>query len=426
MMRATFVVDTSVLLEDPNILVTSKNAIFIPYVVLLEIEKKKTAPGNLGSQARKVIRILEKLRCDGCLASGVKNQEGAKITVLDYEYEDSKQNDDTIIYTALEVKAPKSKPVVLLTNDIAMRIKANFFKINATYWKSGSNSDEIWTGKKEIVVSKEEIDQFYSDGYFILDGDEWLDNQFLVIGCNSTSSFALARVRREPGGFTANSLMANRDESRAIISITPRNCEQKFAEEVLMDPEVELVTLNGMAGCGKTLLSLAAGWDQVVEQQRYEKIVIVRPIVSVGKELGHLPGDIDEKMAPWIEPIKDNLTFLLGGNKQAVDSCMENGKIEIQPLSHIRGRSIPNAWIIVDEAQNLSPEEAKTILTRVAEGSKVVMVGDICQIDVKGSSKHDNGLSHVISKLKGQTIFAHITLTKGQRSELATLTAELL
>lgn len=425
-MRATWVVDTSALLEDPGLLEKSTNTVYVPYVVVLELEKKKTAPGELGSKARKTIRILETLRCSGDLSKGVKNKQGSKIIVVDWEYDDAKQNDDVIIFTALDIKSPKTKPVTLLTNDIAMRIKASAMSIKSMAWKAGDGEDELYTGKKNIVVDGQCVDDLYTHGFFVLEGDDFNDNQFLVVESNTTCSAALARVRKEADGFTANALMAKRDDDRALISITPRNSEQKFAEEVLMDPDVELVTLNGMAGCGKTLLALSAGWDQVVEKQRYEKIIIVRPIVSVGKELGHLPGDISEKMAPWIEPIKDNLAFLLGGNKQAVESYMQSGQIEIQPLSHIRGRSIPNAWIIVDEAQNLSPEEAKTILTRVAEGSKVVMVGDIGQIDTKGSSKFNNGITHVVNRLKNQEIFAHITLTKGQRSKLATLTAEFL
>ncbi len=438
MAKKTYVLDTSVYLTDSNCVNSfGNNDIVIPLKVLEEIDKHKKRQDSVGSQARSIIRKLDSLRDKGSLSKGVRIDKGMGIVRVssynplclpdDLDLDDS---DNQIIATALSEQeiAPKSRKVVVVSRDINMRVKCDSLGLlTEDYYAEQvvENSEGLYTGRTEILVDEQIIDQFYSGEEIVLDQSDYclFPNQFIMLISNSNDKkTALARF------INYNTPLQKIIKSSANVWRTnPRNKEQQFAFELLMDPNVPVVSLVGKAGSGKTLLALAAGLEQTFNTNGiYKKIVVTKPVEPVGKDIGFLPGTMEEKMMPWLAPIQDNLQFLMGDDKATLEMYMEKGQIEVEAMTFIRGRSISNAFIVIDEVQNMTQHEIKTILTRVGENTKIVLTGDIEQIDNVYIDATNNGLSYVVERLKNENITGHVTLLKGERSKVATIAATKL
>lgn len=435
-MSKIFVIDTNVLLHDPKSLFAFKdNELVIPLVVLDELDKKKNGPDETARHARMVIRSLDKMRLEGNIHKGVATQDGGLIRVeLNHRDKcpqdlDPQRPDNRIISVALGIKeeisnAQESRKVILVTKDINLRVKCDALGVNTEDYNADSvaeNASSIYEGCKELDIPDEMIDQFHADGFISAVGlGEFYPNQYVFVKSAITpKKSGLARYEKE-------SLVKIKTYGD-VWGISSRNKEQAFALDALFNPDIKLVTMIGKAGSGKTLLAAAAGISQLLDSHTYKKLIMTRPVQPLGKDIGFLPGDIDEKMKPWMAPLQDNLELLFSDKgANYLDMQREAGLIEVEALTYIRGRSIPRSFIIVDECQNLTAHEVKTIITRVGDGSKIILTGDILQIDNPFIDSVDNGLSWVIEKFKNYPIAAHITLHKGERSELATLAAEIL
>ena len=438
MAKKTYVLDTSVYLTDSNCINSfGNNDIVIPLKVLEEIDKHKKRQDSVGSQARSIIRILDALRDKGSLSKGVRIEKGMGVVRVssynplclpdDLDLEDS---DNQIIATALSEQetAPKSRKVVVVSRDINMRVKCDALGLLTEDYQAEQvveNSEGLYTGRSEILVDEQIIDQFYAGEKIMLDSQEHIlyPNQFVMLISNSNDKkTALARF------INYNTpLQKIIKSSTSIWSTSPRNKEQQFAFELLLDPGVPVVSLVGKAGSGKTLLALAAGLEQTFgKDSQYKKIVVTKPVEPVGKDIGFLPGSMEEKMMPWLAPIQDNLQFLMGDDKATLEMYMEKGQIEVEAMTFIRGRSISNAFIVIDEVQNMTQHEIKTVLTRVGEGTKIILTGDIEQIDNVYIDATNNGLSYVVERLKEEQVTGHVTLLKGERSKVATIAATKL
>ena len=287
-----------------------------------------------------------------------------------------------------------------------------------------TDEKHLFTGLKKHLVDDQLIDQFYNGEHVFFDKHEgkFFPNQFVMLVSNSNEKkTALARF------ISYESKLEKVSEPKdALWGLKPRNKEQVFAINLLNNPEIPIVTLVGKAGCGKTLLAIAAGLDQVLEKRMFKKLIVSRPIQPLGKDIGFLPGTMEEKMRPWLMPIQDNIDFLLNGESKSMDIFFDDGTIQIEALTYIRGRSISNAFVIIDEAQNLTMHELKTIITRVGENTKIVLTGDIEQIDSVYLDATSNGLSYAVEKFKVHSLAGHVTLTKGERSKVATLASKIL
>ena len=450
--KKTYVLDTSVYLTDFNSVYAFKNNdIVVPLKVLEEIDKHKKRQDAVGSNARRIIKILDDLRSRGSLEKGVRIDKGKGIlTVKGYnssllpEEFPREDADNQIIATALtEAKDTPARKVSIVSRDINMRVKCDALGIPAEDYIVGKvirSAQEIYTGYKEILLDEPVIDRFYDNEPVYLPEEEHHlhPNQFLMLVSNTNNKkTALARFVNHATPLKR----INGEYAGGIWGVTPRNKEQHFGLDLLLDKKVPIVSLIGKAGSGKTLCALAAGLQQVLEpvkgktkykQQNddpvtpYKRLIVTRPVQPLGKDIGFLPGTLEEKMAPWLMPVQDNLQFLLGDDKATLEMYMEAGTIEIEALTYIRGRSIANAYIIVDEAQNLTKHELKTIITRVGEGTKIVLTGDIEQIDNIYLDETSNGLTYAVEKLKSFPITGHVTLLKGERSEVASLAAKVL
>ena len=434
--KKTFILDTCVFLSDPNCLKHfEENDIVIPLKVLDEIDKNKVRQDGAGFNARHVIRVLDVYRTKGSLFKGVSLGENkGKLFVKHYETEnlphdfDLSVPDNQIIATALTVKGEsKRKKVVVVSQDINMRVKCDSLGLLCEDYiahDTVESKEEVFTGLSKHLVDEQVIDAFYAGQDIFLDKEQvhLCPNQYVMLVCNSNDKkTALARF------YDYNTRLCKTIKMENVWGIDARNKEQTFALELLMDPDVEVVSLIGQAGSGKTLLAVAAGLEQVLgEEAEYKKLIVSRPIQPLGKDIGFLPGTLEEKMDPWLMPIKDNLEFLMGNNRDMVKTYFEQGVIEIEAITYIRGRSITNAFIIIDEAQNLTRHELKTILTRVGEGTKIILTGDIEQIDNIYIDETSNGLTYAVEKFKDYDISGHITLQKGERSKVATLAAKIL
>lgn len=427
----TFIIDTNVLLVDPqSIHVFGNNEIIIPLVVLDELDNAKNRLDEVGRNARHVAHMLDDLRKTGSLSEGVKlNQSIIKIGLNVCENLPSilstDKVDNKIIGTALWLKED-GKQVIVVSKDINLRVKCDALGLEAqdyTKGKVAENVNSIYNGIEEIIVSSDVIDRLYADK-FIEPEFSGFPNQFFLLkaeGNNKQSCIAKFIKGKNDG---ANRLMPIKIP-KEIMNIIPRNAEQKAAVSLLLDPNIKLVTLIGRAGSGKTLLATAAALHHVItECKTYDRVLISRPIQPMGRDIGFLPGSIDEKLQPWMQPIFDNLELILGAEFR--NSSLYEGLIQVEPLTYIRGRSIPKSFIILDEAQNMSAQEIKTVITRVGENTKIVITGDISQIDNPYVDFADNGLTHVVEKFKDQEISGHITLKRGERSNLATLASDLL
>ena len=438
MAKKTYVLDTSVYLTDSSCIRALKNNdIVIPLKVLEEIDKHKKRQDSVGSQARSTIRKLDELRAKGSLSKGVRIEKGLGIIRVssynplclpdDLDLEDS---DNQIIATALseQEEAPASRKVVVVSRDINMRVKCDALGLLTEDYNAEQvveNSEGLYTGRSELLVDEQIIDKFYNGDEIFVTKEEYrlYPNQFVMLISNSNEKkTALARF------ISYNSPLKKIMKPGARVwSTTPRNKEQQFALELLMDPMVPVVSLVGKAGSGKTLLALAAGLEQTFSSESsYRKIVVTKPVEPVGKDIGFLPGTMEDKMLPWLAPIQDNLQFLMGDDKATLELYMEKGQIEVEAMTFIRGRSISNAFIVIDEVQNMTQHEIKTVLTRVGEGTKIVLTGDIEQIDNVYIDATNNGLSYVVERLKDEMVTGHVTLLKGERSKVATIAATKL
>jgi PhoH-like ATPase len=430
--------DTNVLLTDSNAISNFENAdIAIPLKVLDEIDKHKKRQDSVGMHARSIIRKLDELREKGNLFEGIDVDAG-KLYVKGYDPFklpddlDIENPDNQIIATALSLKAEdKNNNVVLISRDINMRVKCDALGIECEDYSNDQVVEDIeglYTGLQEILVDDQIVDSVYKEEGVFLDPDEFSlePNQFVMLISNSNDKKS-ALVR-----FTNYETRVQKVDSfkKGIWGVRPKNKEQNFALDLLTDPDIPLVTIIGKAGSGKTLMALACGLQQcfgeTANDRRYSRVIVTKPVEPVGKDIGFLPGTMEEKMMPWVAPIQDNLKNLMGNDKVTLDMYMDEGKIEVEAMTFIRGRSISNAFIIIDEAQNMTKHEIKTVLTRVGEGTKIVLTGDIEQIDNVYLDETSNGLTYVIDRFKDQACAGHITLVKGERSKIATLAARLL
>tara|TARA_R110000824_G_scaffold27426_10_gene93228 strand:- start:25275 stop:26582 length:1308 start_codon:yes stop_codon:yes gene_type:complete len=435
-MKKIFILDTSVFLTDYNSLFSfGESDIIVPLKVLEEIDKHKTRQDGVGANARNTIRVLDSLREDGNLHKGVHLGENkGTLSVRGYDPFDLPDDfdmscaDNQIIGTAItEKKRLLDAIVVVVTRDINMRVKCDSLEIPTEDFvphEAIRNLDGLYTGFIEHLVDDQIIDRFYDGEPIYLKEPEiqLFSNQYIMLISNiNEKKTALASFCRYE-----HSLGRVKTFKNGVWGVLPRNKEQMFSLDLLMNPEIPIVTLFGRAGSGKTLLALAAGLEQVLEKTIYKKLVVSRPVQPMGRDIGFLPGTIEEKMIPWLMPIQDNLEYLMGDDKTTLDMYIDNGTIQMEALSYIRGRSIPNAYMIIDEAQNLTTHELKTIVTRVGEGTKIILTGDVEQIDSIYLDETTNGLSHAVNRFKNTPLAGHMQLVKGERSKVATLAAEIL
>lgn len=434
-MRKVYVLDTNVLIHDHRSIYSFEdNDVIIPIFVIEEIDGLKRNPIT-SIQARLAARELDEIRKRGCISKGVQLDRDIFFKV-EIEHDLSllpktlkqESKDNLILATTLVVKKKNpQKKVILITKDINMRIKADALGIEVQDYESDKiEYTTLHDGYIEIDVSKEIYEKFTKSGKISIDdldkNYEFIDNLFVKFKNGNMSTYGRYKDKK-----IVRSLLGQ----SSAWGARARNDEQAYAMELLLDEEIKVVSLIGKAGTGKTLLAIAAGLEQVVEKNKYKKLLIARPIIPMGKDLGYLPGSEDEKLKPWMQPIFDNIDFLAGekGEKtgeKVIAGLQSMGLLKIEALTYIRGRSIPNGYIIIDEAQNLTPLEIKTIITRAGENTKIVLTGDPYQIDSPYLDIDTNGLTYLAEKLKNEKIVGHITLKKGERSPLAELAAKLL
>ncbi len=443
-MKKVFILDTNILLNSPDsIFKFDDNDVVIPISVIEEIDTFKKDLSENGRNAREVSRILDKLRQRGTLSSGVKlfperPDSGSIFIYLGHNMEilpellaDGTDNHILAIALTLQKQFGEGRNVIIITKDSNLRIKADAFGIQAEDFEADKvDVDELYKGYSTHKVSADVINRFYTKRTLKMENMELAPNQFVIL-----------EEENDPSQFVYGVYDAVEDHvrmldphSEGVWGIYPRNLEQTFALEALLDDNIKLVTLSGGAGTGKTLMAIAAGLAKTTDEDEYHKLLVARPIFPLGKDLGFLPGDLDEKLNPWMQPIYDNLELLLSGGlhtkqkrlSKSYQELINQGMLQVEPLTYIRGRSLPNIFFIVDEAQNLTPHEIKTILTRAGEGTKIILTGDPYQIDNPYIDSQNNGLTYVIEKFKNERIAAHITLMRGERSELATAAANLL
>ena len=475
-----FVVDTNVLLHDPSALfVFQEHEVIIPIVVIEELDRFKRDEGDRGRNARECIRHLDRLRKMGRLADGVRWGEAAetngrdkpitsmppmadKTGVIRIEVGEfprppmikEDKADNHIIACALgtaERLKGTGEEVVFVTKDLNARIKADALGLATEDFENKKvDAEKLYTGSMTIDVDGEMIDELYRDRLLPLDrieaqlrytGEDGLTrrrtvyaNQFVQLrDADDENHTGLARRLAD-----TDHLIPVTGPRKPTFGILPRNLQQTMALDLLMDEEVRMVTLLGSAGTGKTLMAVAAGMAKVFNEERYDKLLVARPIMPMGRDIGYLPGSKDDKLGAWMQPIFDNVGYLLSTRsgpmqhaesqttEQRITKLVDSGKLVMEPLTYIRGRSIPHQFMIVDEAQNLTPHEVKTIASRIGEGTKLVLTGDIGQIDNPYLDQASNGLSYAIERMKGLRIVGHVTMTKSERSELASLAASLL
>jgi PhoH-like ATPase len=432
-----YILDTNVLLHDPNSLLAFKgNTVLIPIEVLEEIDRFKRESSELGQNARAVSRSLDALRGKGHLNKGVKLENGGMLRIVFHEKNGeavlpfgNNSVDNRIVGQALAVQKGDPKcPAILVTKDINLRIKADSLGLPAEDYETDRVLlTELYTGMIEMPISAEKMARFRVEGELDLNGHgKYFPNEFCTLTEDSNPKrTALTKV--DP---TGSKLIPILDCREGVWGIKPRNREQHFAFDALLDDRIKLVTLMGKAGTGKTLMAMAAGLKRTVLDREFRRLVVARPTVSMGRELGFLPGSLEEKLAPWMQPIHDALELLsdlnMGSDHRRSTDLMRSGTIMVEALSYIRGRSIAHQFMVIDEAQNLTPLEVKTIITRVGTGTKIIFTGDPYQIDNPYVDSSSNGFNYIISKFRDQAIAAHIELQKGERSELAELAANIL
>jgi PhoH-like ATPase len=437
-MKKNFILDTNVLLHDPKALFSfADNDVVVPIYVIEEIDQFKRDLSELGRNARAVSRLLDAYREKGKLGEGVKTEKGGLLRVLfternlPREMANGHETDNRILAVALDVRDTEpDKPAIFVTKDTNLRIRADALGLTAEDFDSERTEiSELYTGFAERLVAGASIDAFYKDGQVELPLEGLFPNQYVHLKDEANPSHsAMGKVN----GAKQAIVPLIRSTKDGVWGIRPRNMEQSYALDLLLNDDIKMVTLVGKAGTGKTLLAIAAGLHKTMEEGIFHKLLVSRPIFPLGRDIGYLPGDVEEKLNPWMQPIFDNVEFLMNLSRaekragRSYTELMDLGILEIEPLTYIRGRSIPNQFIIVDEAQNLTPHEVKTIITRAGDGTKIVLTGDPYQIDNPYVDSTNNGLVHVVNRFKNEKAAGHITMSKGERSELAELAANLL
>ncbi|MEW6013004.1 MAG: PhoH family protein, partial [Elusimicrobiota bacterium] len=410
-----------------------ENIVIIPIAVIEELDTFKNYADEKGKNVRIVSRKLDELRASGRLDKGVKTKDGGIIKIeMEKEFilpDGFTKNhmDNRILNTAYSFYK-KNKNTILVSKDINLRLKAEAIGLRAEDYETGKvNIDELYSGSTVVEVDDSVIEEFYKNKHIKNSLKVSYPNEFVILKSNSDSK--KAALGRIPNNDT--SVIKNLSPEQSPWGIKPLNKEQRFAMELLLDDNIKLITLLGSAGTGKTLISLACGLHKTVDTNTFRRVVVCRSIVPVGRDIGYLPGTKDEKLQSWMGAIYDNLEFIMDKKHpeegiMKFDYLMQQNKIEIASVTHIRGRSLPKQYMIVDDAQNLTPHEIKTILSRAGEGTKVVVTGDPYQIDNPYLDIASNGLTYIVDRFKGQSVYGHVTFTKTERSELARLVSELL
>ena len=438
--KKIFILDTNVLLNDPrSIFKFADNDVVIPIAVIEQIDHFKRKQSELARNARLVSHFLDDISKRGILSAGIplfpdQEQSGMLYVNIGKQIEHLPQQlarsvDNHVLALSLSLQNETRQQVIIVTKDSNLRVKANAFGVKAQDFAADRiDAASMFNGASRVEISPAQINAFYDQHYLELSEHNLRPNEFAVLLDKQQKQVAC-------GIFKKDKILMIEQLQEGVWGIFPRNTEQGFALEALMDDSIKLVTLSGGAGTGKTLLAIAAGLAKTTDACIYQKLLVARPVFPLGRDLGFLPGDLDEKLNPWMQPIFDNLEFLMGDKKTSARSrrhardyleLIEQGLLAVEPITYIRGRSIPKQYFIVDEAQNLSTHEIKTIITRVGEGTKIVLTGDPYQIDSPYLDAENNGLTRVIESFKHSDSSAHITLTQGERSELASLAAQLL
>jgi PhoH-like ATPase len=439
-MKKIFVLDTNVLLHNSSSLFAfTDNEVVLPIEVIEELDNFKKDHDEKGRNAREAIRQLDNFRRKGKLGNGVATENGGLIRIIANIDLSSAVNelglsadvvDNRILMTAY-VLQKQAQRVIFVSKDINARVKADAIGIKAMdFEKEKIDFDKLYTGWRRIKISKESIDSFY-EHKSLAEGmpSDFMPNEFALLSdLENEKHTALARYGNEKKRF-----QQIKYGGKEIWSVKPRNKEQVMAQELLCDDSIKLVTLVGTAGTGKTLLALAAGLKKVLQDATYDKLLISRPIMPLGRDIGYLPGTKEEKLENWMEPIFDNLEFILSmhhkkqrGKFKTVEDLLDTGLLQLEALTYMRGRSIPKQFIIIDEAQNLTPHEIKTVITRTGNYAKMVLTGDPYQIDNPYLDSSSNGLTYCVEKMKNHPMFGHVTLTSSERSELASIAAKVL
>ncbi len=439
-MNKTFILDTNVLLLDPLAInkFGSNNKVFIPLTVIEELDKFKKDQNENGRNARYFSRLIDGFRSEGSLFKGINLENGGSLQVsVTKGYKGTAPtelrldlNDNLILAAAMNLK-DAGENVTLITKDINLRLKSDAVNIHAEDYETTDVSiEELYSGQRVVPFELEKIEEFEKERFLKLEpGDvsNIYPNEYLVlVDKNNPFKKVLGRYHSRKGGIVP--LIKPKE---GVWGIHPKNIEQQFAFDALLNNEINLVSLVGKAGTGKTLLAIAAGLECAITKQNYSRVLVSRPIVPMGRDLGFLPGDISEKLGPWMQPIFDNIDFLFGNQRArnemtTWDELINQGLLHVEPLTYIRGRSLPQQFMIVDESQNLTPHEIKTIITRAGEGTKIVLTGDSEQIDNPYLDSLNNGLVYTIDKLKGEDIVAHVKLSVGERSPLSEIASKLL
>lgn len=435
--RKTFVIDTNVLIHDPTAIKNfNDNDVVIPLAVLEELDSLKRYTDEAGKNSREVIRYIDSLKAEqkGDFQSGVVIPEGPKVRILLNTKPEKVEgfplpmdrSSNRFLLSAYLLKS-KGESVVIVSKDFVTRVKAEAMDLESEDYENLKSCYEgLYKGLRKIVVQKKDIDLFYKDGTVPKTEKDFHPNEYALLASPENSSavckFSLKTQKLEP-------LLQNKSD---IWGIHPLNVEQRCAIDLLMRDDIQLVTLIGPAGTGKTLMALACGMRKVFDENAYSRILVSRPIVPLGKDIGYLPGTKEEKLYHWMQPIYDNLEFLCtttsgeGNGPATLEFIMESKKIEMEAVTYIRGRSLPKMYMIIDEAQNLTPHEVKTIISRAGKGTKVILTGDATQIDNPYLDKNSNGLTYIVNKFRDKPIFGHMFLERTERSELASIAAELL
>jgi PhoH-like ATPase len=441
-----FVLDTNVLLHNPASLFSfSDNTVVIPITVIEELDKFKGSTDKKGVHARQVLRELDRIFCKGALKSGAKLKNNGNLIIAlgnplstpPYPLTEIANPDNRILTAAWEYQE-KGESVFFISKDFNARIKAEALGIKSQdYEKQLVDYSELYRGWRDVQVSPEEVMALYQNGS-IPAKVTLFENEYVLLKAKDSTHSALCKFDKVAQSFVR---LPNELEGMGIRGL---NMEQQFAFDLLLNDEIKLVTLIGQAGTGKTLVALACGLQRVIGRHpRYEKLLVARPIVPLGKDIGYLPGTKDQKLNFWMQPIFDNLRFILHKDdpkekedkngmsshskaRDKIDYLLDAEILEIEAITYIRGRSIPNQFIIIDEAQNLTPHEIKTIVSRVGKGTKIVLTGDPDQIDNPYLDANSNGLSYTAERLKGHRLTGHMLLSKSERSELASLAADML
>lgn len=433
--RRKIVLDTNVILFDALALMKFQEAdIHIPISVIEEVDRFKRDPGENGRNARQFSRFVDLLREKGSLAKGVQLDNSKTVIYINADFTvsglptelDLEKADNRILATAIILqKQNQDINVELVTKDINLRIKADVLGVIAKdYEPEGGSDEDMYEGYQELVLAPDKIDQFYKEKRYVPDVKLYANQYVIMKDQSNPNHSAIGRYSQ-----AEKAIVPLFNGADSIWGITARNAEQSFALDCLMNDEILFVSLVGKAGTGKTLLAIAAGLHKTLDEGRFHRLLVSRPIFPMGRDIGYLPGDIEQKLNPWMQPIFDNVEFLMGADKKAAGRAQElinQGMLNIEPLTYIRGRSIPKQYLIVDEAQNLTPHEIKTIITRAGRETKVILTGDVYQIDNPYVDSANSGLTYAVEKFKGHPIAAHVTLTKGERSELAELAANIL